>query len=278
MSQRPQHATPVPEEVGRLYDRFTEIGATMLGDNLHFGYWDLEDGDVPLNEAADRLTDMVADRLRVGPGKQVLDVGCGVGGPAARIATRTGAQVTGIAISREQIKRATALAEASGLAGRLRFQHANAMELPFDAESFDGAYLLESIIHMPDREQVLAGVAKALRPGSRVVLTDFFERTPIPDAERPAVDRYCRDFMMTLADLDGYPAMLRRAGLRPVELLDFTEHSVRQTFVQEAAMIDDSRPDLTGEFGDGMVDTFNPADMIDVTSMGELLVVAERPE
>ncbi|MGB6161784.1 MAG: class I SAM-dependent methyltransferase [Pseudonocardiaceae bacterium] len=62
------------------------------------------------------------------------------------------------------------------------------MELPFPAQSFDAAIALESIPHMPDRGQVLAQIYRVLRPGGRLVLTDFFERAPIPTAKQPSLD------------------------------------------------------------------------------------------
>ena len=79
---------PDPGEVGRLYDRFTDLGDAALGDNLHFGYWedpDVVDPDDTLQAATHRFTDRMADRLRVTSGHRVLDVGCGVGAPAVRL-------------------------------------------------------------------------------------------------------------------------------------------------------------------------------------------------
>lgn len=46
---------PVPEEVGRLYNRYTALGAASLGANLHYGYWDPEDADSPFDEATDLM-------------------------------------------------------------------------------------------------------------------------------------------------------------------------------------------------------------------------------
>ncbi|WP_225953782.1 SAM-dependent methyltransferase [Kibdelosporangium phytohabitans] len=158
---------------------------------MHFGYWDPPDSGVPLSDAADRLTDLVTDRLRAGQGDHVLDVGCGVGGPAARIAARTGARVTGISNSHEQINRANAFAES--VAG-VEFRHADATRMPFSPCSFDAAVAVESIFHMPDRARVLEQICQSLRPGGRVVLTDFVERAPIPAGKQAVVDRYLHEF------------------------------------------------------------------------------------
>ncbi|CAM3394630.1 cyclopropane-fatty-acyl-phospholipid synthase family protein [Kibdelosporangium persicum] len=273
MSQR----IPVPEEVGRFYDQFTVLRDDTSGENMHFGYWDNPDSDIPLSEAADRLTDVMTDRLRIGRNSRVLDVGCGVGGPALRIARRTGAQVTGISISREQIIRADALAASAGLTHLAEFRHADAMRLPFPPESFDAAIAVESVFHMPDRTQVLGEIRQALRPGGRLVLTDFVERAPIPAAKRPIVDRYVEHFMMTLAQVDDYPPMLRRAGLRLDEILDISEHTVRQTFSRVSQQIDRTRQSLESESEAELVEQFDHADMADIPEFGSVLVVAHRP-
>ncbi|QHC23836.1 SAM-dependent methyltransferase [Streptomyces sp. GS7] len=264
---------PVPEEVGRLYDRLTALDTEAVGGSLHLGYWDVDDNDTPLVEAADRLTDVMTDRLRIDQGQRVLDVGCGVGQPAMRIARRTGAHVTGIAISQDQIARATALAEGAGLGDRVEFRHADAMQLPFPDNSFDAAIAIESIFHMPDRGRVLAEIRRVLRPGGRLVLTDFFERGPIPAEKQPAVDRLLRDFIMTLARPEDYVPMLRGAGLRFVELLDITEQSVRQTFEQ----MSQGSQEMQTVFDDAAEEKFSPASMIDVDEFGSVLLTAQKP-
>ncbi|MBV9030945.1 MAG: class I SAM-dependent methyltransferase [Pseudonocardiales bacterium] len=196
---------PTPDEVGRLYDRFTSPGPMPSGDNLHVGYWDSPDGEAPLGEATDRLTDVMTEKLKIGAGSHLLDVGCGIGGPGVRIARLTGARVTGISVSREQVRLANSLAESAGVAERVVFQWADAMELPFPAQYFDAAIALESFFHMPDRGQVLARIRRSLRPGGRLVLTDSFERAPIPVAKQPTVNRFYSHSMATIVQAEDHP-------------------------------------------------------------------------
>ena len=103
-------------------------------------------------------------------GRSVLDLGCGHGGPGVAVARQTGARVTGISISTEQVARANARAAAAGLADRVEFRHANALELPFEVSSFDAVLAFESIIHMPDREHVLGQVHRVLKPGGQLLM------------------------------------------------------------------------------------------------------------
>jgi O-methyltransferase StaMB len=186
-----------------------------------------------------------------------------------RIARRTGARVTGISVSQEQIKVANSLVESTGLAERVVFQQANAMEMPFPPQSFDAAIALESLPHMPDRGQVLTQICRSLRPGGRLVLTDMIERAPIPAAKQPAVDRLLNDFMTTLVRAEDYPPMLRHAGLWFEEILDITESVTKSTFLlrQLDAIM----------FGDETADRFDRMDEI-ISEIGCLIIVAKCPK
>ena len=223
-------ALPVPEEVGRLYDGFLGTGP-MEFQNLHFGYW--ESDDEPFPAATDRLSDMVIERLGVRPGDRVLDVGCGVGAPALRLARITGAEVLGISVSRRQIERANAAADEAGMADRVSFALADATALEFAPDSFDAVFALESMIHMPDRGQVLAQIARVLHPGGRLVLTDFFQRLPMSEQD---VAEALNVAMMTHADRSQYPAWAVAAGLVIEEDLDITEHVIRPTYLEFARL------------------------------------------
>jgi cyclopropane-fatty-acyl-phospholipid synthase len=64
----------------------------------------------------------IAAKLAIRPGMTVLDIGCGWGGLALYLHQATGAEVTGITLSEEQLKIARARAEAAGVADKVRFE------------------------------------------------------------------------------------------------------------------------------------------------------------
>jgi cyclopropane fatty-acyl-phospholipid synthase-like methyltransferase len=274
MSQTNPTRGPELTEVGRIYDRFTSPSLMPSGNNLHVGYWDDPDSNVPLGEATDRLTDVMTDKLKIGAGSHLLDVGCGIGGPGVRIARRTGAWVTGISVSREQIRLANSLAESAGVADRVVFHPANAMELPFAAESFDAAIALESFFHMPDRGQVLTQICRSLRPGGRLVLTDSFERAPIPEAKKPVLDRYF-NAVATVVRAEEYPLLLRRAGFWFEEILDISEQTLPQSYAWWSRWTKRQDP-YPGD--ETTADRLDVEDLIDIPELGYLMVVAKRQE
>ncbi|AXU17553.1 methyltransferase domain-containing protein (plasmid) [Streptomyces clavuligerus] len=257
--------------------------------NVHIGYWDTPDSDASIEEAMDRFTDVCAERMRVDTLSHVLDLGCGVGGPALRIVSRTGARVTGVSVSEEQIRTAGRLAAEAGLADRAAFRHGDAMRLPFADASFDAVLALESMCHMPDRHQVLTEVCRVLIPGGRLVLTDVFERAPRKAVRHPGIDRFCRSLMVTMADLDDYAGLIHRSGLRLRALVDVTEGTTLRTGLElarrmaaapapAAASEPKGRPAALDEGNFRFPeDGFHPSDLAGVEDFGCLLVTAERP-
>ncbi|WP_331737259.1 methyltransferase domain-containing protein [Streptomyces sp. NBC_00019] len=216
---------------GELYDRFTEAMAMVYDENLHYGYWPDPDSGEPLAAATVRMTDELIERLGARRGDHVLDLGCGTGAPALRLAHVAGVQVTGVTVSRRQAAVAEAAASAAGLADAVRFVFADAMQLPFEDQALDRVWALESLHHMPDRAHVLREIARVLRPGGRLAAADIVFRGPVEDAAaREVVARFCTAAQVpALERLDTYPALVERAGLVLTEVEDVTEHT-RRTF------------------------------------------------
>lgn len=282
-----EYACSTPEEVGEFYDRTNRLIASFLGGSMHYGYWTGPEDDSDVEVAGARLTDMMIEKLGVEPGDTVLDVGCGSGKPAVQLARATGAQVVGISISTEDVELANARARTEEMADQVRFQYADAMDLPFPPDSFDAVLALESIVHIPDRAHVLKQVAGVLRPGGRLALTDFV--TLVPEAERDEDARRALAEMLAawraapLVRPEDYPRFAREAGLVVDEVTDITDHT-KYTFARTYAgmreYVDrhgDLPPELTRIFSMG-VDVDWDRETSESQSDGVVIVVAHRPE
>lgn len=125
------------------------------------------------------------ERLDLSPGKTLLDVGCGAGGPALRIAAITGCSVVGIDVHEQAVTTANALAVQRGLAGRAEFRSADASgPLPFPDRTFDTITCIDAINHFPDRSRVITEWARLLKAGGRLLFTDPITLTgPLTNAE-----------------------------------------------------------------------------------------------
>jgi SAM-dependent methyltransferase len=114
-----------------------------------------------------------ADWLDLLPGSRLLDVGCGAGGPALRLAEAIGVSVVGIDILAEGIATATQLAEERGLGERAMFLRVDAGgRLPFEDGSFDAALSVDAMCHLPDRLGILKELHRVTSAGARILFTD----------------------------------------------------------------------------------------------------------
>ena len=105
-----------------------------------------------------------ANELGVARGMRLLDIGSGLGGAARYFATERGCRVTGVDVTDDYVRVANALAKRVKLADRVDFQRASALALPFEAETFDGAYMLHVGMNIFDKDALFAEVRRVLKP------------------------------------------------------------------------------------------------------------------
>jgi SAM-dependent methyltransferase len=129
--------------------------------------------------------DRFLEWLDLSPAKILLDVACGAGGPALRIAATTGCSVVGIDVHNQAVTIASSLAAQRGLAERAEFRSIDATgPLPFSDASFDAITCIDAINHFFDRPCVIAEWARLLKPGGRMLFTDPITLTgPLTNAE-----------------------------------------------------------------------------------------------
>jgi ubiquinone/menaquinone biosynthesis C-methylase UbiE len=103
-------------------------------------------------------------------GLDVLDAACGTGRYALRLA-QAGARVCGVDVSEEMLAVARTKHDEQGLDVELRLGELTA--LPYPDASFDVAVCALTFCHLPDLRPPTAELARVLRPGGRLVISDF---------------------------------------------------------------------------------------------------------
>ena len=117
--------------------------------------------------------DRFRDWLMLSPGKRMLDIACGAGGPTLRIAALTGASVVGLDVHEQAIKTANLLAAERALVHIAEFCVADAAQpLPFTAGSFEAVTCIDAINHLTDRSSFIAECRRVLKVGGRLLFTD----------------------------------------------------------------------------------------------------------
>ena len=175
-------------------------------------------------EKAKGLVELLAPQ----PGERILDLGCGTGALTAEIAKR-GAEILGVDQSEEMI------AQARKKFPALHFEALDARQLRFNAE-FDAVFSNAVLHWIPEAEQVIAGVAQALKSGGRLV-AEFGGKGNI----RKLVDGFHRAFAaLNMREPEGvspwfYPSIAEYAGLLERHGLEVREASLfdRPTVLEE---------------------------------------------
>lgn len=106
-----------------------------------------------------------ADRLDFGPGLHLLDIGSGLGGASRYFAQERQCRVTGIDLTAEYVRTAEALSKAVRLDKMVSYRQGSALDLPFEAGTFDGAYMLHVGMNVADKGRLFAEVRRVLKPG-----------------------------------------------------------------------------------------------------------------
>ncbi|CAG8516736.1 5518_t:CDS:2 [Ambispora gerdemannii] len=115
----------------------------------------------------------LAMQLNPKPGMKILDIGCGVGGPAREICRFTDAHITGLNNNDYQVQRALQYAKKAGLESKTDFIKGNFMEMTFDDNSFDAVYAIEATCHAPQLERVYSEAFRVLKPGGKFAIYEW---------------------------------------------------------------------------------------------------------
>jgi ubiquinone/menaquinone biosynthesis C-methylase UbiE len=133
------------------------------------------DALAPYDHFHGRGLEATLETARLMPAKaaqQVLDIGSGLGGPARYVANRFRCHVTGIDLSSEFAEVAQHLTRLLRLEDRTAFQVADALAMPFEGESFDGAYSMNVSMNIADKAALYREVHRVLKPGGWLVLSE----------------------------------------------------------------------------------------------------------
>jgi ubiquinone/menaquinone biosynthesis C-methylase UbiE len=124
---------------------------------------------------------------------QVLDVGCGIGGPSRLLAQVCGCEVTGLDLTEEFCEAARLLAQRTGMGHRVTYHQGNALKMPFDEASFDGVWMQHLTMNIPDKIALFQEARRVLRPGGRLALYEIIKTSagslhyPVPWAKEPSI-------------------------------------------------------------------------------------------
>ena len=166
--------------IREFYDASSGLWEQIWGEHMHHGYYG-RNGNYKLDRRQAQI-ELVEELLRWSdcnnnnPPENAIDVGCGIGGSTLHLAQKFGCNATGITLSPVQASRAKERAQEAGLDNKVKFEVANALDMPFADNSFDLVWSLESGEHMPDKEKFIAECYRVLKPGGKMIFATWCHR------------------------------------------------------------------------------------------------------
>ena len=165
--------------------------------------------------------DEVIEILGLRPGLKVLDVGCGIGGPARYLSWKTGCEITGVDIQEALVRGGNEVTAMTGLADKVKLIVGDACDSTvLKNNEFDAFISLLVILHIADRKSLFSSLYESVKMGGGFLIEDMVCLAAF-DAEdnRIAKDVIGSPYLPTVAE---YRSHLESAGFVDVEFESLT--------------------------------------------------------
>jgi len=193
-------------------DLYAEIRREAFGEDIGQNSWLTADEQ-----------DRFMERLELSSAKRVLDIGCGAGGPALRIAEKSGCSVVGVDVHESAVTAAKSLGLKHGLVGRAEFRLLDgAAKLPFSDAEFDAVTCIDAVNHLPNRPDVFLEWKRVLKPAGRLLFTDPITMTGPLSNEEMTIRSSLGYFLFVPAGYDRQ--LLEQCGFQMLACEDVTKN------------------------------------------------------
>ena len=218
------------EMINNYYDVVTDFYEHGWGQSFHFS--SRAKGEA-FEASLARAEHYLALRLGLKPGMNVLDVGCGVGGPMRSIARFSGATIEGVNNNDYQIEKVQNHSKKAGLSHLCSAFKGDFMNLKVADSTYDAAYQIEATCHAPDKAGAFREIHRTLKPGALFTgyewcMTDKFDPS---DAHHQEIKSEIEvgDSLPDIASIPETIQALETAGFEVLEHFDAATTSDDET-------------------------------------------------
>ena len=117
-------------------------------------------------------TDFVCNKVEDFAGHKLLDVGCGIGGPARFISNRVGCEVVGVDLTPDFVKTGNLLTDLVSMTKTVTLIEGNAADLSYPSDSFDAAYMMHVGMNISDKRATFKDISRVLKDNGLFVIYD----------------------------------------------------------------------------------------------------------
>lgn len=209
------------ERIRRFYNDSTQIWLDTWGEHMHHGHYGVDGRQQKDRRQAQ--VDMIEELLawsHVNSARQVLDLGCGVGGSARYLAERFTTQALGLTLSDVQAEAAAEYNRAAGLEKQVTIRVQDMMTFSSPA-GFDLVWSLESAEHIADKAALFDLIYRSLQPGGRLVMATWCiadEPAKLEPGDQKLLDQISRWYHLPpMAPIDQLADLARVSGFKQVK-------------------------------------------------------------
>lgn len=170
-----------------------------------------------------RVLDLI-QRMGVGAGSNIIELGCGIGGPGRDIAEATDANVIGLSVSINQLKNLRRISRETD-SSYMNAVMGDMQHLPIHSNSLDHAYSINAIYHVDDPRAVIEESYRVLRSGGRFGVDDWFTTELTAPEEHAKLRHNWSTSANGFHHFDTFAHTMEQVGFRFVEMIDYTEEA-----------------------------------------------------
>ena len=161
-----------------------------------------------ISPGGETVADEFINTLDLRQGMSVLDIGCGLGGPAFRMASKSGVHVHGIDLSSNMIRIAKTRLKEEELNNLVTFSQANCLELQ-TVEEYNVIHSRDVFLHISDKNRLFEVIRRILVSGGQLGFSDYCHGATKPG---PEFEGYLRERNYSLLNVEDYTTLLKKAG------------------------------------------------------------------
>ncbi|XP_042902530.2 uncharacterized protein [Parasteatoda tepidariorum] len=185
--------------------------------------------------------------LDLKPGQKVLDVGCGIGGHSFYMAEKHGVEVLGVDLSVNMMTVATEyLSEKPQLADKVKFVICDVTRSIYDDNAFDTIYSRDTLLHIPNKDELFTNFLKWLKPGGKILFTDYSRSEK---EISPNFEAYIKDRGYNLLTTNQYKELLEKCGFINIRSEDATDEFL-SALLAELNKLRDEKENFLSEFSE----------------------------
>lgn len=159
-----------------------------------------------------------AQLTEIRPGEKVLDIGCGIGGPARTLVDEFGVRVHAISTSNEQLKTFQEINQTKAQWRKMISVDLHDCQLPYRERDFDVAWSMNMFYHVEVKREMLQATYDALRMGGRILIDDWMLTPRAAKADRALLTKH---FLSPhFAIREEIPELLARYGFKLFRFID----------------------------------------------------------